>query len=293
MAVRPATSRVERTGIDSWYSGHLAPADDLAPDPALKLRHEGAGLSLEQHSSLRQDGHRGQRSLTSSTMCVERITTDVLADLASRLWKRLRSSGIEAGGRLVDDDQLRIAEQRLRDAEALAHAAGERAELALAHVPEIGHAAAAPRTTSRRSRRCDVPSAPRNGPAAPRPRCPGRRRTPAAGSRGAAQRLVVPAKHVEVVEADAAASASCSVAMVRISVDLPGSVGPEQAEHAAGDLQTHVLQGVHAVVVGLGDVFDSQHLSSALEFPGFLGVPRVPRRSPEELRGTEALRGTT
>ena len=80
---------------------------------------------------------RGHRSATSSTMCVERITTTCSPISASRLRKRLRSSGIEAGGRLVDDHQPRIAEQRLRDAEALAHAAGERAELALAHVPQI------------------------------------------------------------------------------------------------------------------------------------------------------------
>ena len=56
---------------------------------------------------------------------------------ASRLRKRTRSSGIEPRGRLVDDDQLRVAEQRDGDAEALAHAAGEAAELLLARVPQV------------------------------------------------------------------------------------------------------------------------------------------------------------
>ena len=80
---------------------------------------------------------REQRSLTSSTMCVERMTTTFSPISASRLWKRTRSLGIETGGRLVDDDQFRIAEQRLRDAEALAHAAGEGAEVLLARVVEV------------------------------------------------------------------------------------------------------------------------------------------------------------
>ena len=36
--------------------------------------------------------------------------------------------GIKTGGRLVDDEEFRIIEQRLRDAESLAHAAGKSAE---------------------------------------------------------------------------------------------------------------------------------------------------------------------
>ena len=62
---------------------------------------------------------------------------DVLADLGQQVQEAVALFRIEAGGRLVDDDEPRIAEQRLRDAEALAHAAGERAELALAHVPQV------------------------------------------------------------------------------------------------------------------------------------------------------------
>ena len=45
---------------------------------------------------------------------------------------------VEPGRRLVDDDDLRIAEQRLGDAEALAHAAGEGRDRALARVEEVG-----------------------------------------------------------------------------------------------------------------------------------------------------------
>lgn len=46
--------------------------------------------------------------------------------------------GIEASGRLIDDDQFRISQQRLRDTEALLHAAGKSAEVFPAHFKEIG-----------------------------------------------------------------------------------------------------------------------------------------------------------
>jgi hypothetical protein len=45
--------------------------------------------------------------------------------------------GIEPGRGLVDDQELRIVEERLRDADALAHAAGKSAERALARIGEV------------------------------------------------------------------------------------------------------------------------------------------------------------
>src|ERR1051326_6882284 len=44
---------------------------------------------------------------------------------------------IETGRRLVDNEQLRIAEERKGDSEALPHSSGVAAELLLAHVPKI------------------------------------------------------------------------------------------------------------------------------------------------------------
>src|SRR5918912_243316 len=44
---------------------------------------------------------------------------------------------IEARRRLVDDDELGVADEGLGDAEALAHAAGEGAELLPPHVPQV------------------------------------------------------------------------------------------------------------------------------------------------------------
>jgi hypothetical protein len=46
-------------------------------------------------------------------------------------------SGSRPGGRLVDDDELRVAEQRLGDAEALPHAAREAAEVLLANGMQV------------------------------------------------------------------------------------------------------------------------------------------------------------
>src|SRR5881394_3494657 len=45
--------------------------------------------------------------------------------------------GIEAGGRFVDDDELRASRERDRDAEALLHAAGESADGFRSCVPEV------------------------------------------------------------------------------------------------------------------------------------------------------------
>jgi hypothetical protein len=70
-------------------------------------------------------------------MCVE-DDGDVGADGAEEIEEAIALCGIEAGGGLVDDDELGIGEQGLRDAEALLHAAGVGAEGFLAGGPEIG-----------------------------------------------------------------------------------------------------------------------------------------------------------
>ena len=62
---------------------------------------------------------------------------DIAADRGQQIEKAVALGRIESGGGLVDDDQPRIGEQRLRDAEALLHAAGVGRQRLLAHVPEI------------------------------------------------------------------------------------------------------------------------------------------------------------
>ena len=58
-------------------------------------------------------------------MCVESTTTTSCADLAEQAEEAIALLGIESGGRLVHDDEARVSDQRLRDPEALAHAARE------------------------------------------------------------------------------------------------------------------------------------------------------------------------
>ena len=62
---------------------------------------------------------------------------DFVADRREQIEEAVALFGIETRGRFVDDDELRLADQRLRDAEALAHAAGISGERFLAHLPEI------------------------------------------------------------------------------------------------------------------------------------------------------------
>ena len=68
---------------------------------------------------------RGHRSATSSTMCVDRMTTTSSPTSASRFWKRRRSAGSRPAVGSSTIEQRRLAEQRLRDAVALLHAARE------------------------------------------------------------------------------------------------------------------------------------------------------------------------
>jgi hypothetical protein len=71
-------------------------------------------------------------------MCVDRITSRSPASSASRCRKRTRS-WIQPDRRLVHDQQLRIIEQRLRDAHALAHAARIAAQALVGDVVEADH----------------------------------------------------------------------------------------------------------------------------------------------------------
>ena len=81
---------------------------------------------------------RGQSSRTSSTMCVERMTVTSRPMEESRFRKRLRSAGSRPAVGSSTMIRRGIGEQRLRDAEALLHAAGVGGERFLADIPEIG-----------------------------------------------------------------------------------------------------------------------------------------------------------
>jgi hypothetical protein len=60
-----------------------------------------------------------------------------LADLGQQVVEAVALLGVQPGSGFVDDDQLRVPDQCLGDAEALAHAAGESRDRTLAHVPQV------------------------------------------------------------------------------------------------------------------------------------------------------------
>ena len=175
---------------------------------------------------------------------------------ASRLWKRTRSSGSRPAVGSSTMMSLGSAEQRLRDAEALAHAAGETAERLLAHVVEVGLL---------QQRRDDVAPLRLVGEAL-EPRevveqlFRGDLGIDAEVLRQVAERSVRTASLSRSTSRSPSravpASASCSVASVRISVDLPAPFGPEQTEHAGRDRERDVGQRLHPVGVGLGQAGD-------------------------------------
>src|SRR6185369_3034046 len=112
-------------------------ADQLAPDAVTQRADRLARLAAHQHLAARDDRHARTQIGNVFDDVRRENHDDLLADAGEQIEKSIALFRIESGGRLVDDHQARIAEQRLRDAEALPHAAGKRTELALAHVPKI------------------------------------------------------------------------------------------------------------------------------------------------------------
>ena len=209
------------------------------------------------------------RSLTSETMCVERMTMMFSPMALSRLWKRTRSSGIEAGRGLVDDDEPRISQQRLRDAEALLHAAGKAAQRLVAMVPQVGlpqqrlHHLAPLLGILDALQRSEV-------------------RQQALGRdlgiqskllRQIAEHLahvVLLAQHVDAVHARGAAVGFLQRGQSAHEGGLAGAVRAEQSEHALWNGQRDVLQRLRPVGIALGETCDLKFhcvLTSYTRFP--------------------------
>jgi hypothetical protein len=63
---------------------------------------------------------------------------DILADLRQQVQKSVALFRVEPRSGFIDDDQVRIADQRLSDTESLAHSTREAGDCLVAHSPEIG-----------------------------------------------------------------------------------------------------------------------------------------------------------
>lgn len=74
-------------------------------------------------------------------------------------------------------------------------------------------------------------------------------------------------------------SGCCSLAMVRISVDLPAPLGPNTSEHTLRDIETHTIQRVHVPEIGLTQIRYCQPCHPLLWLAVSLRTsnPRTPR----------------
>jgi hypothetical protein len=119
-------------------SQFIISADHLGIDLAVERIECGCGGTFKQDFAVSDDGHARAELADVFDDVGGKDDGDIGADRAEEIEKAVALGGIEASGGLVDDDELRIGEQRLGDAEALFHAAGVGAESFLARGPEIG-----------------------------------------------------------------------------------------------------------------------------------------------------------
>ena len=113
-------------------------ADHLAPDLAVERGQRIGGRAFQQQFAIGDDGHARAKLANVVDDVSGKNDRDFAADGAEQIQKAIALGGIQSGGGLVDDDQPGIGEQCLRNAEALLHAAGIRAERLFAHLPQIG-----------------------------------------------------------------------------------------------------------------------------------------------------------
>src|SRR5271170_3097501 len=111
--------------------------DDFRPDAALNSLKRLSRRAFDEQFAIADHRHAGTK-LAYVIHNVGREDDDYVAsDGAEKIEEAISLSRVEPRGRLINDNQLRIREQRLRDSEALLHASGKAAQVLLAQVPEI------------------------------------------------------------------------------------------------------------------------------------------------------------
>jgi len=181
----------------------------------------------------------------------------VLADLRQQVEEAAALLRVEPGGGLVDDDEPRIAQQGLRDAEALPHAAREPAELLLALVPEVH-----PLKQRLDHRLALAPS----GDALEHREVIEQRqgaqvRIDPEVLREVAQHLPQPvlvAQHVDLPQPDAALVRVLQRGDGAHERGLARPIGPQQPEHARRNRQVDPPQCPNVARVGLGEALDDE-----------------------------------
>ena len=115
----------------------LRAVDGLGPDASARSGDEIGRFAFELDPAVGEHGH--QRAEVGDVVddVGREDDDDIVADAGEQVEEAIALLGIEAGGRLIDDDQVGIADQRLSDSEALAHAAREAGDRLVAHRPEV------------------------------------------------------------------------------------------------------------------------------------------------------------
>ena len=117
--------------------GELRLGDRAGEDPAGEGGDRRLRLAGQPHLALGGDRHPRAEVGDVGDDVGREDDDHRFPDRREQVQEALPLLGIEPRRRLVDDQETRIAEQRLGDAEALPHAAGEGAELARARVQKI------------------------------------------------------------------------------------------------------------------------------------------------------------
>ena len=180
---------------------------------------------------------------------------DVAADGAEEIEEAIAFGGVEAGGGLVDDDELGIGEKSLRDAEALLHAAGVGAESFFAGVPEIG---LVEESVDDFFALAGVGDSLHNGEVVEHVHGV-HFRVDAEFLGEIAEDLadgIFLFEDVEVVEPDFAFVGILQGGDGAHEGALAGAVGAEQAEHVVADGERDVFEGFDAVGIGFGEAGD-------------------------------------
>ena len=194
---------------------------------------------------------------TSETMCVERMTIAFAREFGEQIAKADALFGVEAGGGLIDDEQLRVVEQGLRDADALLHASRESAQRAFADIVQIDEIEqlvdAATLRGGVESFDCGQVFKKFDGDSGS-----DRRRNPAAGSPSTAADCVGLMCQVRVIPQNAALGCARDGGEDAHERGLAGAVRTEQAEHAGPQLKTEVTQRPNIAAILLAHALDAQ-----------------------------------
>ncbi len=186
---------------------------------------------------------------------------DVLPDRAQQIMETHPLFGIETGRRLIHDNQPGIAEQGLRDSEALLHAAGKAAQRLAPMLIKVG---LLQQSFHRLAAFLGVGDALERGKLAQQIF----RRDLGIQAEFLGQIAQHPAHRILLLEDvnlpqhGAAAIGFLQGSQGSHQGGLARAVRPQQAEHPQGDIQRNALQRLGSIGITFGEVFDSQfHLA--------------------------------